>query len=189
MEFTFAPENGSPVKVASQEVRKIVFDPAAAPITIETTNRGQFEAVITGYENNLFWLTHANQKTEKFPATFVKSIGGGSIKTITHGAKVDLEKHLVTGKVTVFDFYADWCAPCRLVSPILEKMTHEDPGVVVRKVDVVDWNSPVAKQYGITTIPYFRVYDGSGKLVGAVSGADTDTVKQLVNKAKGSNKS
>jgi thiol-disulfide isomerase/thioredoxin len=82
------------------------------------------------------------------------------------GQELDLKSYLVAGKVTVVDFYADWCGPCRQVAPHLERLAREDGEVNVVKVDIVKWNTPVARQYGITSIPHLRVYDRLGRVVG-----------------------
>ena len=81
------------------------------------------------------------------------------------GAAIELGELLVPGKITVLDFYADWCGPCRKIAPHLEKLS-EDPQVVVRKIDIVNWKSPVARQWQLRSIPNMRVYDKSGKPVG-----------------------
>ncbi|PIZ24464.1 thioredoxin, partial [Candidatus Collierbacteria bacterium CG_4_10_14_0_8_um_filter_43_86] len=51
------------------------------------------------------------------------------------------------------DFYADWCGPCRLVSPIVDELANTYEGKIrVGKVDV-DTNSKVAGDYGVMSIP------------------------------------
>ena len=87
----------------------------------------------------------------------------GDIAVITHGEEVDLEGHLVSGKYTVFDFYAVWCPPCRILSPALERLAEQNPGeLAIRKVDIVDWTQPVAEQHGIRSLPYLILFDPEG---------------------------
>jgi len=81
------------------------------------------------------------------------------------GALISREELVVPGKITVVEFYADWCAPCKQIAPYLAKFA-EDPDVVVRKVDIVNWNSPVAKQWQLRSIPNMRVFDQNGQPVG-----------------------
>jgi thiol-disulfide isomerase/thioredoxin len=109
---------------------------------------------------------------------------GQQVKVITHGAQVDITKHLALGNVTVVDFYADWCGPCRQVSPSLEQMAKTDPQIVLRKIDIVDWHTPVVKQFSIHSIPQINVYNRGGHLVGTVVGTDIEGVKRYVAQAK-----
>ncbi len=55
--------------------------------------------------------------------------------------------------VTVIDFWAEWCGPCRMIAPIIEKLAEEYDGkALIGKVDV-DNNPEVAFKYGIRSIP------------------------------------
>jgi thiol-disulfide isomerase/thioredoxin len=109
---------------------------------------------------------------------------GEAIAVISHGAQVDINQHLALGNVTVMDFYADWCGPCRQLSPQLEQMATSDPEIALRKIDLVNWKTAVARQFNIHSIPQVNIYDRSGRLVGTVLGADFEKVKSYVAQAK-----
>jgi thiol-disulfide isomerase/thioredoxin len=99
------------------------------------------------------------------------------------GAPVHLADLLVPGKVTLVDFYADWCGPCRAISPRLEALANSDPDVYLRKVDIVNWRTEVARQYELRSIPSIRVYNRDGRPVGSPTHS-FDTVVSLVRQAK-----
>jgi len=109
---------------------------------------------------------------------------GQPSEVISHGAQVDINQCLALGNVTVVEFYADWCGPCRRISPSLEQMASSDPQVALRKIDIVNWRTPVAQQFNIHSIPQVNVYNRGGGLVGTVLGADFDQVKAYVAQAK-----
>jgi thiol-disulfide isomerase/thioredoxin len=109
---------------------------------------------------------------------------GQPIEVISHGAQVDIHKHLALGNVTIVDFYADWCGPCRQLSPGLEQMARTDPEIALRKIDIVNWKTPVARQFNLSSIPTVNVYNRRGALVGTVNGADVEQVKRYVAQAK-----
>lgn len=93
-----------------------------------------------------------------------------------NGAAIQLSELLAPDKVTIVDFYADWCAPCKAIDPYLRGLAN-DPKVAVRKVDIVKWGSPVARQWSLNSIPNMRVYDRHGKQVGE----PTHDIRQLYN--------
>ncbi len=71
-------------------------------------------------------------------------------------------------KTIIIDFYAEWCGPCHMLSPVLEDIerTHEE--VMVGKVNVDD-NMELAREYGVVSIPMVLIYKGGelkDKLVG-----------------------
>ena len=110
--------------------------------------------------------------------------GGQPVEVISHRAQVDIKQHLALGNVTIVDFYADWCGPCRQLSPSLEQMARTDPEIALRKIDIVNWKTAVAQQFNIHSVPQVNVYDRSGRLVGTVLGADLEKVKSYVAQAK-----
>ena len=89
----------------------------------------------------------------------------GDVQTISKGGEVRLEEHLVAGKFTMFDFYADWCTICREIGPQLDRLAGESDWVAIRKIDVVDWTSDVTRQFELTSLPYLVLYDPGGALI------------------------
>ncbi len=77
------------------------------------------------------------------------------------------------------DFYADWCGPCKMMSPALDKISEEYAGKAkVVKINV-DENPEVAQQYGVMSIPNFKFFKG-GQVVDEALGAMPATA--LTNK-------
>ena len=138
-------------------------------------------------ENNRYWTGQAPAKNQqnKLPAVAPVVAGRGQqVEVISHGAQVDIARHLALGNVTVVDFYADWCGPCKQLSPSLEQLARTDPEIALRKIDIVDWKTAVVRQYNIHSIPQVNVYSRGGRLVGTVVGADVDKVRSYVAQAK-----
>lgn len=81
-----------------------------------------------------------------------------------HGELVDLEAALVAGYVTVIDFHAAWCARCVTVDAELRAAVARDRSIVVRRVDIGDGATPIARAYGIRTLPHVLVVDRDGVL-------------------------
>ena len=82
-----------------------------------------------------------------------------------NGARITEQELIVPGKFTIVDFYADWCGPCKAIEPYLKDLA-KDQRIAVRKVDIVNWNSPVAQQWNLRSIPNMRVYDPDGRMLG-----------------------
>lgn len=78
---------------------------------------------------------------------------------------------LESDKLTVIDFWAEWCGPCRAIGPVIEELAKEYAGKAnVGKVNV-DNNPNVSMQYGITSIPAILFIKGGqvvDKQIGAV---------------------
>ena len=72
-------------------------------------------------------------------------------------------------KPVLLDFWAPWCAPCRMVVPIIEEIAGERPDIKVGKINV-DEQPELASQFSIMSIPNLVVMK-NGKIVQQVSGA------------------
>ena len=72
-------------------------------------------------------------------------------------------------KTVLLDFWASWCAPCRMVVPIIEEIAGERPDIKVGKINV-DEQSELASEFSIMSIPTLVVMK-NGKIVQQVSGA------------------
>ncbi|CCY27283.1 MAG: thioredoxin [Candidatus Faecisoma sp.] len=70
--------------------------------------------------------------------------------------------NLVNDDFVLVDFYANWCGPCKMLSPVLEELENSR-GVKVVKVDV-DKNEEVARTYGVMSIPTLIMFK-NGELV------------------------
>ncbi len=94
----------------------------------------------------------------------------------------DLAAHAVAGKVTVFDFYADWCAACREVDLHAYQLLNERDDLAFRKLNVVDWDSALAKRYlaKVPNLPYVIVYGRDGKEVRSLQGLDLPALDKAI---------
>ena len=92
--------------------------------------------------------------------------------TISKGQEVQLSAYAVPGKTTVFDFYSEYCPPCRAIAPLVKKLHEARADIAVVEVDInrpgiegIDWKSPVAKEFQLDSIPHFKIYGPDGKLM------------------------
>lgn len=102
---------------------------------------------------------------------------------VAHVTQNDFQAEVVsqTGTVLV-DFYAQWCGPCKVTSPIIDELAGEKKDVKFVKVDV-DQNQELASQYSIFSIPTFLIFK-NGKVVSQFVGAQSkDGFEDEIEKA------
>ena len=84
-------------------------------------------------------------------------------------------KELIKEK-TLVDFYADWCGPCKMIAPELEKVESE---VKVVKVDVDEFEK-LAKEYGVMSIPTLILFENGKELKRNIGFMDKDRIQKFV---------
>ena len=96
-----------------------------------------------------------------------------------------LEPHRVPGKITVFDFHATWCPPCRKVDEHLYPILAKRSDIAVRKINIGSWDTPAAERWlsEVPELPYLIVYDKRGKRVAAISGAKLEEIDRAIAEA------
>ena len=105
------------------------------------------------------------------------SSGGGTAAKsakpirIGYGQRINIQDYAVQGKTTIFDFTSEFCPPCKAIAPALHKLHADRSDIVVVEVDLnrsgvkgIDWQSPLAQQYGMDSIPAFKVFGPNGQL-------------------------
>lgn len=99
--------------------------------------------------------------------------------------KIDeFEKIILSCNLTVVDFYADWCGPCKRIAPYIEELSNDDSFVDITflKVDV-DNAEDIIEKYNIQSMPTF-LFLKNGKEVYRFSGANKDKLLDTINKYK-----
>jgi copper chaperone CopZ len=102
--------------------------------------------------------------------------------------KVDLKTIPVPGKITVLDYWAEWCSPCHFLEKRLQHLLNSDPKMALRRVNVGKWDNAAARQataeFRLDALPYVRVYDARGKFVDDVTGGSWDQFLKVLEKAR-----
>ena len=198
--FEVADKDGSVTHVKLQGIKRINFDPQTVAITMRdhTLLNGKLVAL----ENGVLTVAVVNGLPRQIAAAEVDDLTTSSTSTEVPNKPPPPPSHPKPapvsasdsrpqargsiqpehGKITIVDFYADWCGPCRRMGPILEKIAEENSNVVVQKVNV-DKHPDLAKEYKATAIPHIIVYDKQGGEVDTVIGADEARVRKAVEAA------
>ena len=92
-------------------------------------------------------------------------------KTLPQLKSAEFEQEVLRSQTpAVVDFYADWCGPCRMVSPIIEQLSKEYNGKVKFVKLNTDDNPDIAMKYGIMSIPTIMIFK-NGQVASTVIGA------------------
>ncbi|HEX2568551.1 MAG TPA: thioredoxin family protein [Polyangia bacterium] len=96
-----------------------------------------------------------------------------------------LGAYAVPGKVTLFDFYADWCDPCRELDRYVGELLARRPDLALRKLNIVSWDTPLARRYigDGQALPYVVVFGKDRRRVGTLTGFDAEALTRLLERA------
>jgi thioredoxin 1 len=83
--------------------------------------------------------------------------------------KSNFEEVMASEKTVLLDFYADWCGPCRMVSPLVDQIADEHPEYLIGKINV-DEEGELAQKFDVMSIPTLVVIK-NGEIVSQNTGA------------------
>lgn len=109
------------------------------------------------------------------------AVGSGydKVEVISQGRLIDLIDYLVPGKYTAFYFYAEWCGPCRILKPKLERFVESGDKLALRELNIINWENPLVTYYKLPSIPYFIIYGPDGKFIERGPGFSNDLMKTI----------
>ena len=112
---------------------------------------------------------------------------GGDVQQLASDGQdvAALEPHVVSGKITIFDFHARWCPPCRKVDTHVYRLLAQRRDIAVRKLDIASWDSPVAERWlgDVAELPYLVVFDKRGRKVATIAGAQLQELDRAIAEA------
>lgn len=98
------------------------------------------------------------------------------------GTEENFEELTASG-ITLVDFFATWCGPCKMLGPVLEEVASERSEIQIVKMDV-DENTSLAKTYGIMSVPTMILFK-DGKPISKKSGyMPKELIEEWINENK-----
>lgn len=155
----------------------VLADPGVAVFALAQANKPKDEA----------WTLVEGAGKGRYLAWEAAPTGADVVEVAKDGEDVpDLAPHLAKGKITLVDFSAKWCDPCRELDAHVMKLLEARPDLAYRKLDVGDWDTPLGKRYltGVKALPHVIVFDAAGNRVAALSGLDLPGLDAALAKAK-----
>lgn len=94
----------------------------------------------------------------------------------------NFETEIANG-VTLVDFYADWCGPCRMMTPIIDQLATELEGKAkIAKIDI-EASQKVTSNFNVTSIPTLILFKDGQEVQRVIGVRDKDTLEEIISKA------
>lgn len=146
-------------------MRKLVFMLAVAVVTLQSCEKSQAKNNGNESQQTSVAVTQAAVQTQATDGGSVKLTKDKFLKEVWDYQNSPQEWKFKGDKPALIDFYADWCGPCKIASPILEEISNEYAGkITVYKIDT-QVEQELAAVFGISGIPAFLYIPKTGKPV------------------------
>jgi thioredoxin 1 len=94
------------------------------------------------------------------------------------------ETDVMSSSIPVFvDFWAEWCGPCRMVSPVVEELSEEFIGKIDFVKVNVDQANEIASKYNVFSIPTLAIFNKGQIVAQQVGAASKESYKNMINRA------
>ena len=165
-------------------VKKVTYDTRTVEATVEMTTRVPTAKLIAAVEEAGFLAIEGPGQGKWMPPKGYPEGSDVGIVSETGDDVPSLDGLAVPGKVTLVDFYAEWCRPCRMIDEHVYDVLGKRHDVAVRKINIVDWNTPASRQVlkYTTGIPFLIVYGKKGEKVGTVDGFMPHDLDALIDR-------
>lgn len=91
------------------------------------------------------------------------------------------EKVINSPNTVVVDFFADWCGPCKMLSPVLEKLDSMNPDVVFYKVNI-DENPSLADEFEVRSIPNVVIFKNGQAADRSIGFVSEQQLQEIINR-------
>ena len=102
---------------------------------------------------------------------------------IKHLNDENFKEFIEQKELTVVDFFAQWCPPCKMLAPIMEEIAQEADGYQVAKIDI-DQAIDIANEYGVMSIPTIIFYKDGQEIERLVGFRNKDELLDEIKKLK-----
>lgn len=177
--FNFMNREQKTLHISPTGVKKIMIDkPLVATLELKSKRNEKSGVSLKGFEAGSF-LIERDGKDEKVPVLFVAELRVDATannrtmdqldaqeEVISKGEQVELKEHVEQGKVTIVHFHLPGSISSERQGNYVDTLARDGKGkVVLRRAIVKSAGEPVARQYGLTTLPQFWFYGKNGQLV------------------------
>jgi thiol-disulfide isomerase/thioredoxin len=168
-------------------VKKVTYDTRTVEATVQMTTRVPTATLISAVEEAGFLAIEGPGQGKWMPPKGYPE--GSDVGVVSEaGDEIgNIDDLAVPGKVTLVDFYAEWCRPCRMIDEHVYDVLDKRKDVAVRKINIVDWNTGASRQVlkYASGIPLLIVYGKKGEKVGTVDGYMPRDLDALIERGAG----